>query len=194
MSIKFFEPVKDYKVHTNLRPDGVSLAQPDMDSIDICDIAYSLSRLARFNGHNDRRHEDEPVYSVAQHSVLVSRVTPRCWCKEALFHDAAEAYIGDLIRPVKLYLRQFTDAYDRLEEKFQRAIFKRFDLDFRKLGEVKPYDMAVYADEVFHLWAPNPDWDLPPRAGFEWEDLEPMSAHDAYWAFLDRADELDISF
>ena len=79
------------------------------DNIDIQDIAHALSRICRFNGHCDL------FYSVAEHSVILSE-----WFEEqgdqqlaynALMHDAAEAYTGDMTRPLKQLIKERTYGY-----------------------------------------------------------------------------------
>lgn len=66
---------------------------PDVELLDIRDIAYGLSRQTRFNGHI-------PI-TIAQHSVMVSNMCSSKNKLAGLMHDAAEAYFGDWIRPHK---------------------------------------------------------------------------------------------
>ena len=87
-----------------------------LEDIAIEDIAHSLSMQCRFNGHCAR------FYSVAEHSVLVSRlVLPknRLW---GLLHDAQEAYLGDIITPIK----QQVPAIQEVEANLQLLISLKF--------------------------------------------------------------------
>ena len=72
--------------------------EPDASLIDIRDIAHALSLKVRYNGHCDK------FYSVAQHSVLmcdyISNTIYQMW---ALLHDAGEAYLADIPRPIKRF-------------------------------------------------------------------------------------------
>lgn len=89
---------------------------PRREDVDLDDIIHALSMLCRFGGHS------RCFYSVAQHSVLVSRLCPPSLALIGLFHDAHEAYIGDLIRPIKRTLREGTDVYDVAADRVQSAI------------------------------------------------------------------------
>ena len=94
---------------------------PERDLIDIKDIAHSLSMLCRANGHFPT------FYSVAQHSLNCmkeakargygDRVQLLC-----LLHDASEAYISDLTRPVKSAM----DKYKEIEKKLEAEIYAKF--------------------------------------------------------------------
>lgn len=85
---------------------------------DIRDIAHSLSLQCRYNGHVDK------FYSVAEHSVLVSYCVPEEYKLWALLHDAAEAYTGDMVRPLKRSMLDFQLAEDRILYK----LAERFNL------------------------------------------------------------------
>ena len=69
---------------------------PDAAEVDIKDIARSLARQCRFDGHVNVEH-----YSVAEHSIYVSELVAPEFALDGLLHDAAEAYIGDIVSPVK---------------------------------------------------------------------------------------------
>jgi hypothetical protein len=96
---------------------------PDLDSIKTIDIAHALSMLCRANGHY------KYFYSVAQHSIncmresryrgLSDRVQLAC-----LIHDASEAYISDITRPVKALL----DDYKKIEFNLQNKIYEFYGI------------------------------------------------------------------
>lgn len=83
----------------------LDLAAPDWRQIDLDDIALSLSRIPRFLGQTWR------TISVLEHSLAVSRMVPPRHRLAALLHDAREAYLGDITRPVIATLNR------RLEQK-----------------------------------------------------------------------------
>lgn len=69
--------------------------EPRPEDVDIVDIAHALANLCRYGGHS------KVFYSVAHHSVLVSQIVPPADALWGLMHDSAEAYVIDLIRPIK---------------------------------------------------------------------------------------------
>lgn len=126
--------------------------QIDTSSISIEDIAHALSLQCRFNGHTRK------FYSVAQHSVIVSHLTGTL---EGLLHDAAEAYMGDCVRPLKGLVNE---AWKPIEQRVERAIAARFGLIWPWPAEVDHFDHVMLATEARDLllsppisWASLPD-------------------------------------
>lgn len=91
---------------------------PKLEDICIEDIAHALSNICRFNGHC------KEFYSVALHSVLVCDQVSKEAKPFALLHDASEAYLCDIARPIKSKL----PSYVRKEDKIQSLIFEKFTL------------------------------------------------------------------
>ncbi len=109
----------------------IDLNMPYDNVYSIEDIAVSLSNICRFGGHTKK------FYSVAQHSVLVMHLAPAELKKEALMHDASEAYLGDVINPLKNILGE---VYENIESWFMEALAMQFGFDFDQLEAIKPYD------------------------------------------------------
>jgi len=130
---------------------------PRPEDVNIFDIAHALSLQCRFNGHC------REFYSVAQHSVLVSRAIPKQCGDDArlwgLLHDAAEAYIGDMIRPLKANMWAFKQA----ESRIMTAVAQHFGLDDKDPDIVKHFDSVLLATEARDLMGkpPVPWVDLP---------------------------------
>lgn len=92
---------------------------------DICieDIAHALSLMCRGGGHL------KYFYSVAQHSLnCAAEAKARGWSERlqlaCLLHDASEAYLSDIIRPVKANLTGYLEIESRIMEK----ILEKFNL------------------------------------------------------------------
>lgn len=108
----------------------VDLLAPEAKDICIEDIAHALSNTCRWGG------QCNPFFSVAQHSMLVaSSVSPRLR-RQALLHDASEAYICDLPSPLK---RALTN-YREIEGRLMRVIAQRFNFSWPKSEEVSAAD------------------------------------------------------
>lgn len=146
-----------YNVHSS--GDGVfnaasglliNLKQPTVEMICIDDIASALSKICRFGGHSN------DFYSVAQHSVLVAKLAPEYLCREALLHDAAEAYLGDVIKPLKNLIGS---AYEDIEHRFMVAICKKFNLSVDNLYEIKKYDkQALSLEHEYYIMGDIVKW------------------------------------
>lgn len=135
-----------------------SFSTPDTYHFEIEAIAHALSHLCRFTGHT------AAFYSVAQHSVLVSSLLPPNLRLAGLLHDAAEAFTGDMTRPLKARF----PAFRRMEKKIESAIYRQYGVPFPLPGEVKKADMALLATELR---------DLMPQKDFRQycaKDIHPM--------------------
>lgn len=95
------------------------LTEPTPDMVNIHDIAFHLARIRRFNGATKAN------CSVALHSVLVSMMVPEIYAKDALLHDAHEAYIGDISTPIKIMLEA---SFVHLNFKIKEVVRRRFEL------------------------------------------------------------------
>lgn len=121
---------------------------PKKEDILVDDIAHALSLMTRANGHFPE------FYSVAQHSIFCceealargysNRVALAC-----LLHDASEAYMADIIRPVKKHLSEYLE----IEKKLQTFIYRNFlgeDLSDEELKLVSFIDNAMLYNEFIH--------------------------------------------
>lgn len=95
------------------------LTDPFASDFTLVDIAHGLARVCRFAGQTNR------FYSVAEHCVHVARLVPLEHARAALLHDAAEAFIGDVTRPLKALLPD----YRKIESKVEDAISDRMLTD-----------------------------------------------------------------
>lgn len=115
------------------------------EDIDPYDIAHALACINRYQGH-------APIpYSVAQHSVLACRLAPKGHELAALLHDAHEAYVGDVPRPMKSVLPD----YRALEERVAAIVRRRFRVPEILSDEVDLVDTRLLATEA---WAFSMPW------------------------------------
>lgn len=154
---------------------------PRADEIEIEDVAHALARQCRFSGHC------EPFYSVAEHSVRVSRVVPEEYALWGLLHDASEAYLVDLPRPLKL-LPEFAP-YRAIEQRLMLAVCEKFGLPAIEPACVKVADNTLLATEARDLMVEPPvSW--PRLSEPLTERIVPWSVGDAQNAFMLRFEEL----
>jgi len=136
-------------------------ADMDQEAIDIGDIATSLSTMCRYNGHVTN------FYSVAKHSMLVAillvngdpaatmSAVGRRFVRTALLHDAAEAYVGDMIRP----LEQVLPAYTLIKKQVELLVAQRFDTIYPLPPAIKEIDTRLVANErEFYLATDHNVW------------------------------------
>lgn len=139
---------------------------PRVEEIFIEDIAHALSLVCRYTGHC------REFYSVAEHSVRVSFQVQKLYLKLdlspgrferarvvalcGLLHDASEAYIADVSRPVK-HSATFGPIYKAIEANLEAQINRRFRLP-AMLPLVKEVDNRMLATEMRDLMSVRPEW------------------------------------
>ena len=123
---------------------------------DIIDIAHGLSNQCRYVGATHR------FYSVAEHSILLSRWLNREYkdpelAKAALMHDATEAYLGDVARPIKQFLPTFIEIETQVDEEMQGWLEAQYGLQCSMQDKrLKEADLRICMDEKAQLMAPEP--------------------------------------
>lgn len=151
---------------------------PRPEHVDIRHVAHALSMLCRYGGSALR------FYSVAEHSVLLSRYfTAPASKRWALMHDASEAYLVDVPRPIK----QELGLYLPIEAMVMGAIVQRFALGPCP-AEVHEADGRILADERAQNMAPCvAEWqDTGPPLGITLQLWTPAEAEIAFLeAFID---------
>lgn len=164
---------------------------PDPEDVVLEDIGHALSMICRYGGHTRR------FYSVAEHTVAVSKWVEAQGAhpmavQRALLHDAAEAYVGDMVRPLKLSM----PAYRDVENRVLGVIGLRFGVGVLP----KLDDLTIEADE--RILMDERERFLPKPRDPWWQDvqgLEPLGVYlhghepaQAERAWLSRAAELGL--
>lgn len=119
--------------------------KPTPDEVDIRDIAHALSLKVRFSGHCLR------FYSVGEHSLRVAEILPEELQLGGLLHDAAEAYIPDIPRPIKVHF-----GLGKAEEVIFKVISEKFGLVKSPL--IKVADNILLATEARDLMPNMEGW------------------------------------
>lgn len=161
---------------------------PAPEDVDVLDIAHALGLICRYGGHVSR------FYSVAEHCVLLSHAVSPENALWALMHDATEAYVGDMVRPLKNHMR----AYRAVEDVLMVTIAQRFQLPL-VLGnvgvipaEVQSADSRILLDERAAMM---------PATRYPWsvEQLAPLGVTVTGWQpaeaerlYLERFDDLMV--
>lgn len=159
---------------------------PRADEIVLEDIAHGLAMTCRYGGQCQR------FYSVAEHAFLVSHLVPEPFALHGLLHDSAEAYIGDMIRPLK-HQPEMGD-FRQAEEMIEDAVAIAFGLDWtpEAVDSVKEFDDRILVDEITTLMADPAIYlegklaNVKPAGAF----IGGWSPDSAEWHFLRRFYEL----
>lgn len=150
---------------------------PDPADIAIEDIAHALSLQCRFTGHT--KH----LYTVAQHSLLATDLVDTEYKLWALLHDATEAYLADIARPVKAMWPE----YKTYEQRLMEAVAARFGLaeEFPMPEPVRLADDLLLKSEIEYLM---PDHEIYERWQFE-GDLLPHG-----WFLYEAPTIIEVKF
>lgn len=186
-----------------------SIDAPDARDVHLVDLAVGLSRTCRYNG---QIREDADFYSVSEHSVLMTGwawengfIATRSEALAFLFHDASEAFLGDVATPLKAMLPGFREIEDRSQAVIMEALGVSGDVATRLQTDIKRVDTRIRLDERAALilepamsagrealWRLEPD--LEPL-GVCPEGLSPPEAFAAFgstclWALSDLPDDI----
>lgn len=143
------EPITDIWLQTFTGKRFYPL-NPIIDDINIEDIAHALSLLCRFGGHVDR------FYSVAEHCVLLAEWVNKENALAALLHDATEAYVVDMPRPIKYLLSE----YREIELRAWYAITNKFNVELTLPDQVKEGDNRILLNECNTLMSKRERWSI----------------------------------
>jgi hypothetical protein len=161
--------------------DGVKFEpfMPRAEDVNIKDIAHSLAMICRFNGHCQR------FYSVAEHCIHISNLVSNEARLFGLMHDAAEAYIGDIARPLKPHMGDIK----AIEADIMNAVLIRFNImpSADIIAEVKEADTRMLKTEQLQIMSPTPDsWGL--------DDIEPYKLKLKCWEWQEAEDKFLKAF
>jgi hypothetical protein len=149
--------------------------EPNIEDINIFDIAHSLSNQCRFSGHCLR------FYSVAEHCVHTAALVRPELKLVALMHDAAEAYLVDLPTPIKRNMPLYAEA----EKNLEIVIASKYGFPYPIPQEVKMIDSSLLSDEREQnmAWTDTAPglWGNPtPAAGIRLNFWKPEQAKDEF--------------
>ncbi len=185
-------PLEDIYMHLSNGKKYYPFA-PRVEDVDINVIAHHLATRARYAGATQHpEHPDRIFYSVAEHSVYCARVMFNVLRRPdlamvALLHDAAEAFNGDLIRPLK-YSEEFAKPFKRVEEMNEAVIAQAFGLPYPFPKEVKMADEMVGLAEYEQIvprapedkWLSDGGYDAKVPAAIEIEMMLPADARNFF--------------
>ena len=155
--------------------------EPDMELICIEDIAHALAHICRFNGHTKR------FYSVGEHSLSCLGLARRMGLSysdrlAALMHDASEAYLADIPRPIKRGMH----AYSAWEHTLQKMICEKWGIQYPFSDAIHKIDNIMLATERRDLFiSPNhwpsltedPSYDINVESGY---NMDPATVKQSF--------------
>lgn len=129
---------------------------PETNRYLLDDISHALSMLCRYGGMSSK------FYSVAEHSVLVAAALYRdtldpTIALDGLFHDAAEAYVGDVKSPIKARFPEFI-AFEETVDRAIRLAHGKSGVPAKERRMTRQYDQRIILDEKAALMPEHSDW------------------------------------
>lgn len=124
----------------------VSLLAPEPSTIAIMDIAHGLAHQCRYAGQSPH------FYSVAEHCVHIANAIDKEYALAGLMHDAAEAYLGDVTKPLK----QLLPEYKVIEERMEQVICEKFNIEYPFPDAVHEWDKTALQKEMSVFWGNGP--------------------------------------
>lgn len=162
---------------------------PSSHDVTIRDIAHSLSMQCRFGGHCQQ------FYSVAEHSVILSRLVEKKFALCALLHESSHAYIHDVV----ITLQYLLPGYQEMANRIWAMVAKRFHLPSVIPVAIRNADLKLRASEIEYLLLPTTRAWLQGVTPFTLEELGVrhskqlgMLPREAHRQFLARFAELVI--
>ena len=144
----------------------INLINPKPEQISIYDIARGLSNNSHFGGHVPE------FFSIAQHCDLVCHLmeNENKFSQEellcGLLHDASEAYLGDMVKPLKVHIPKF----QKIEDNMQKVILEKFKIDPNIMPKIKKYDKDAQYLEFTCFY----------RKGVSFEHLNPTESFEKF--------------
>jgi hypothetical protein len=172
--------MNEYEDHWITTASGKKLhfRDPREGEIDIKDIAHGLALCCRFNG------QCKTFYSVAEHSIRVADNVPDIPVLKlrALLHDAHEAYLSDVPRPIKADMPQYKAIADHLQFRIHckfNCTIENEDMAGYCNGAVKNADDIMLSTEKEFLMVGVEDWaklptPLPRFKPMPWQKAEKL--------------------
>ena len=146
---------------------------PGASTWGMVEIARAISKVCRFAGHC------RGFYSVAEHSLLVSRLVPSEHRRAALLHDAHEAFTGDITYPLK---RLLGEAVREIEDRIDAELFPRFGVELPLHSSIKQADRWMLHIEQRALMLNRDEWsatEAPPWWAIEVAEIRCLKPEDA---------------
>jgi hypothetical protein len=138
------------------------LMNPDPNLINIEDIAHGLAFTCRWNGHTKR------YYSIAEHCLRMTTKAKKELKLTALFHDAEEAYWGDIIKPLKEVIKiNSPDIIIKMKE-LRHLIYEKYNVPFLNIDELDKNELLWDFNNLILKDGSSENLLYPERAESHW--------------------------